>query len=348
MTSRWKRHYSFTILVASGILSIDAVGASAGSPPGELPKPARQLILIVYDQARIATGTMRQAQEDVLKIFASAGVELAWIDSQNTSRFYHAIDACEEPFRVHVVVRRRLSASNESRHVMGTSFGANLPSGASVHVFYDEALRLALRHRRPPGKILGMVIAHELGHILLPMSAHSPNGIMRADWDGDGLMRTGYPNAAFADDQADVIRHKLALNCPPYAVDDSSRAKRAIADALALLPDDVRPQIGDIVVVTSPDERWLRHSNPVLQAQVFEGDETIYVAHWGDAFRHATAGKPAWLASAIVHELTHLRNGPDERSAYDAQLATLRQLNAPARMIRSIERAKAAVVHTRN
>jgi len=332
-----------TTLVAVALTALSIPPAR----PGEFPKPARQVILSVYDQARITTDTMLQAQDGVLRIFAAAGIELIWLDSRTTPRFGQAIDTCEEPFRVHVVVRRHSSVSSESRHVMGTSFGADLRSGASVHVFYDEALRLALRHRRPPGKILGMVIAHELGHILLPMSAHSPIGIMRADWDGDGLMRTGYPNAAFAKDQADAIRHKLALNCPCCAVDDSSRAKKAIADALALLPDDVRPQIGDIVVMTSPDERWLRHSNPVLQAQVFEGDETIYVAHWGDAFRHATAGRPAWLASAIVHELTHLRNGPDERSAYDAQIAMLRQLNAPAGMIRSIERAEAAVVHTR-
>jgi hypothetical protein len=85
-----------------------------------------------------------------------------------------------------------------------------------------------------------------------------------------------------------------------YRVDDSPKAKKAIADALALLPEELRMQIGEIVVVASPDERWMRQAYPVLQAQVFEGDETIYVTHWSDAFRQAAAGKPVWLASAIV------------------------------------------------
>ena len=35
------------------------------------------------------------------------------------------------------------------------------------------------------------------------------------------------------------------------------------------------------------------------------------------------------LASILVHEEVHLRNGPDEREAYQAQLATLVRLGAP-------------------
>ena len=35
------------------------------------------------------------------------------------------------------------------------------------------------------------------------------------------------------------------------------------------------------------------------------------------------------LASILVHEEVHLRNGPDEREAYQAQLSTLVRLGAP-------------------
>ncbi len=67
----------------------------------------------------------------------------------------------------------------------------------------------------------------------------------------------------------------------------------------------------------------------------------------GGAFGEAAGGKPLGLASTIVHETTHLRDGPDELLAYDAQLVTLRGLKAPAALIGNIERAKAVVVDAR-
>jgi hypothetical protein len=33
------------------------------------------------------------------------------------------------------------------------------------------------------GQILGHVIAHEVGHVLLNQQVHSAHGIMRAEWD---------------------------------------------------------------------------------------------------------------------------------------------------------------------
>ncbi len=40
-----------------------------------------------------------------------------------------------------------------------------------------------MRSRRSPAIILGDVMAHELGHLLLPLPGHSPSGIMRRGVD---------------------------------------------------------------------------------------------------------------------------------------------------------------------
>ena len=55
--------------------------------------------------------------------------------------------------------------------------------------------------------ILGHVVAHEIGHLLLPRGPHSPSGIMRA-WLDRQLAALG--GLFFTADQAQDIRTKLA------------------------------------------------------------------------------------------------------------------------------------------
>ena len=52
------------------------------------------------------------------------------------------------------------------------------------------------------------------------------------------------------------------------------------------------------------------------------------------------------LASILIHEEVHVRNGGGEREAYEAQLATLARLGAPpgSLLFASVLRAKHAAV----
>src|SRR5262245_44526384 len=63
---------------------------------------------------------------------------------------------------------------------------------------------------------------------------------------------------------------------------------------------------------------------PTAEAFVRRGPDTIYLLTTTVAFRKAqAANKDALkkLASVLVHEEWHVRNGPDERGAYQAQLS---------------------------
>jgi hypothetical protein len=54
--------------------------------------------------------------------------------------------------------------------------------------------------------ILAYVIAHELGHLLLPGYGHSPTGVMRADWDNPLARDVVKGSLTFTDAQAARIR----------------------------------------------------------------------------------------------------------------------------------------------
>lgn len=59
-------------------------------------------------------------------------------------------------------------------------------------------------------RVLGHVMAHEIGHLLLPTRAHSRDGLMRASWDRRDVERLKTGGLLFTRDQGDLIRRKIA------------------------------------------------------------------------------------------------------------------------------------------
>jgi hypothetical protein len=65
----------------------------------------------------------------------------------------------------------------------------------------------AVSYTRHPGTLLGTVIAHEIGHLLLPERGHSTVGLMRADVELRSLMPP-----EFTSRQSAAIREVLAAS----------------------------------------------------------------------------------------------------------------------------------------
>jgi hypothetical protein len=60
------------------------------------------------------------------------------------------------------------------------------------------------------GRALGRVLAHEIGHYLLASRLHTAEGLMRASFDGDELMRPGRGGFAVAARDLPRLRTRLA------------------------------------------------------------------------------------------------------------------------------------------
>ena len=60
------------------------------------------------------------------------------------------------------------------------------------------------------GRALGRVLAHEIGHYLLASRLHAPDGLMRASFDGDELLRPGRHGFAIAARDLPRLRTRLA------------------------------------------------------------------------------------------------------------------------------------------
>ena len=76
-------------------------------------------------------------------------------------------------------------------------------------VFYDKINAAAEQTGLGLPQILGAVIAHELGHLLLGANSHSKIGLMRAHWSREVLLAADLGELGFSDAERDRIRNSI-------------------------------------------------------------------------------------------------------------------------------------------
>jgi hypothetical protein len=79
----------------------------------------------------------------------------------------------------------------------------------AAYAFYRRIADLAEHNGADVARLLGHVIAHEIGHLLLPCDSHSARGLMRAEWDCAQFEDMVKGLLAFAPEQADLIRTRV-------------------------------------------------------------------------------------------------------------------------------------------
>lgn len=137
----------------------------------------RTVLLRVDNRAGVTPTSLAQAQRQAAEIYAAIGVTLVWADRS-------ASDGGRADLELTVVLvppggaEAMLRGSGLSKLVLGV---APTDSGRAF-IFCDRIAKLA-----PQAGVfeitLGRVIAHEVGHLLLPAMGHSRGGIMGAALD---------------------------------------------------------------------------------------------------------------------------------------------------------------------
>jgi hypothetical protein len=89
-------------------------------------------------------------------------------------------------------------------------------TGVLVTVFPDRIADAVERSQRL-GDVLGPVIAHEIGHILLGSTTHSRTGLMRPGWTSDDLRHASPWTWRFAPEETQRMRERLQSSADPAA-----------------------------------------------------------------------------------------------------------------------------------
>jgi hypothetical protein len=130
----------------------------------------------IINGAKLPEPALHRAQTEADLAFASAGVHIVWTCEQTLN------DHSQNHFFVRLRGDKPPSmAGPYSLDAMGDAIVAKGGSGYLVDAYLQAVRALALRYEVDPESLLGIVIVHELGHLLLG-PGHAPSGLMGPVW----------------------------------------------------------------------------------------------------------------------------------------------------------------------
>jgi hypothetical protein len=163
------RRAALSALVMTASLMM-ADGASAASLVAE---PELRITVRIDDMAGVQGVYLRFAKNRAAEVFAMRGVKLDWIDGEEANRLNVVA-----PYTILIMAAAPATLKAKMEHLGMDVLGQGAPLIRRAYIYYDRVIRLNPVPPRDVLTTLGDVIAHELGHLLLP-PGHANIGIMR-------------------------------------------------------------------------------------------------------------------------------------------------------------------------
>ena len=196
------------VCLASVVVLIDTLQAQGSAPADSPPLDGSmhiRLTLTTEGFSHPGSQVLLEAQQQAVMIYDAIGVSLVWT---------HDPDMDEEgtapmDFVAVVLSDARTEQFLKGKEVPPTVLGVAPHLTGRVYLFWDRIVRRAWENDVLPQIVLARVLAHEVGHHLMPLQGHSDSGIMRPSVD----YRAEDP-PAFTQAQATSIREFLAEAYP--------------------------------------------------------------------------------------------------------------------------------------
>jgi hypothetical protein len=204
----WSCGLALAMFVASAALA-------AGEPDLADRNETLGITLRVYNYMHLAPAVLAGSEEITTAIFKQAGVEVAWVDCPLSPAQFEGYPACQEElgtrdFALRILARSAAAKLFTRDEPLGFAPRCHEDQrGCVLNIFYYRVDDLATQGRARSERILGHAIAHEVGHLLLGLNAHSPAGIMRGIWSRDDLERMAWTYLLFTPDQCKRMHTNL-------------------------------------------------------------------------------------------------------------------------------------------
>ncbi len=167
-----------------------------------------KVLVSVFNKAGVDDATVLLAEKMVSQIYEEAGLSIIWKNclAQPELERERCIETVDNR---HFVLSIEHQARTLETDIYGVAFLGEDGSGSYCDVFYDRIAELHHRGRASEATILGIVAAHELGHLLLGSHAHSSIGIMRPQLQAKDFWAPELGATTFSRQQSQRISHRL-------------------------------------------------------------------------------------------------------------------------------------------
>ena len=192
------------LVVASGIFP------KTSSAHEHIKSSVVNLTISVFNDAGVEQSVWLQAQGRATEIMRRSGISLSWLDCGSGVSRMPDPNCSAISYPTHFSVRVVPKISPVKGHIFGQTFQDAAGEGNYALVYYAGIKAFRAATTVSTGELLGCVIAHELGHLLLGTASHSPAGLMSGVWQDTELKQALRHNLLFSDDEGERMRFRFA------------------------------------------------------------------------------------------------------------------------------------------
>jgi len=149
---------------------------------------------------------LAMAEREAARILGAAGLRTIWLICREVDSLALLQDPCQQPLETTDIVLRVVSEPTQNKF-NDAVFGFSVQPVLAT-VYYEYPVRLAKKDDAvfELPVILGCVMAHEIGHLLLGPNSHSGSGIMQPSWERKQVRQAMTGSLLFTSAQAKHIR----------------------------------------------------------------------------------------------------------------------------------------------
>ncbi len=156
--------------------------------------------ILVYQDSRISRPIVAEATQIAAMIFRQSGINTTWVSCSDSEA--RESEECREAlvpnsFALHVVAH----GTTATDHILGTAFLGVNGIGQYCDAFFDRIQDMHQQSQVNVSRLLGTVMAHEVGHLLLGSHGHAMLGIMSPHWQAPELRRIDMGSLGFSPEQ---------------------------------------------------------------------------------------------------------------------------------------------------
>ncbi len=194
------------------LFSVSALFAVSLSAQVEFPQ-RRSITVRVYDYASIDESLLVQARAVAASLLSEVGVDSRWEQCRTSEAGENVDTSCqhradETVLQLRIQPNRAAKKLKLTRCAMGYAVPPPDQYGVIAGVFLERVRSVARSEGRDLHVMLGHVMAHELGHLLMGSSEHDGRGIMRRRWNSRDLLHAARGNFGFNSVQGALMRRQ--------------------------------------------------------------------------------------------------------------------------------------------
>lgn len=171
---------------------------------------AATIFIRSYNNFGVPPADLAAARQEAQAVLEQTGVNIVWEDCWVGDRRPASSSArCQEPIGGDIVLRLQKTADADRSKFVSMGFSlVGLADAAPflATIYVDRVESVAKGAGIDPRRVLGLAIAHEIGHVLLDSNTHAPSGLMRADWSRNELRRKDASAWQFLESEAAHVR----------------------------------------------------------------------------------------------------------------------------------------------